>query len=367
MKSHLVRRSIIISLLTVSVFSNISFAKEVKIDSYVENLTQSLKFDTTNINTKNIIDKYCSSVLENTLKYDDLSSYKASESAFVYIVCTNINKKYIDEFDEIKKYFSGSSFKELWITEYGTNSNSNKNTDYCSPSKSDMNKCNIPKQFSKIFQTIINEYTNIKQSSIYGITKKIEDGKDIENFANKFWQNHFFTEICNSKKTWIAYTKSCNITKSYIEASSKLLDNLKFINKDEIYKEKNNLIYNWIIRHSDTIFIDFTDTLYNELLFFRLFIDYYSLIISKNYNIISNDSSQVTKQITKLNNEFMWIEKSISMTTRSLRDLYVSFPIHVWLVMYYEDVLKLGKELKLISNPIYNLYDKFRNVQKPSK
>lgn len=353
--------------MAICIISNISFAKEVMLDKYTEGISQNLKFDSTNINTKNIIDKFCNSILENNIKYDEITYYRANESAFVYIVCTNINKQYLDEFDEIKKYFSWTSFKELWITEYWTNTSSKKTIDYCNPANSNMNKCNIPKQFPKLFKMIINEYTNVKQSSIYGITKKIEDPDEIEKFANSFWQIHFFTEICNSKKTAITYTKWCNIVKSYIESASNLIYGLKFLNKDELYKEKDNLIYNWIVKNSDTIFIDFTNTLYNELMFFRLFIDYYSLVISRNYNIIWNNGTEATRQITKLNNEFIRIEKSISMTTRSLRDLYVSFPIHIWLVMYYEDVLKLGKELQLISNPVYTLYDKFRNVQKPSK
>lgn len=342
---------------------NFSFAKELNLDSYINDLDQNLKFDSTNISVKSIIDKYCESVLQNTLKYDETLSYKANESAFVYILCTNINKKYWDKFDDIKDYFTWTSFKELGISKYS----SDRKINYCSPTRTNLNNCNIPYQIPNIFKKIINEYTNIKQSSMYWITEKIENNSQIEDFANQFGRNHFSTEICNSKKTWINYSKSCNIIKSYIQSSSKILDNLKILNTDYIYKKKDNFIYNWIIKHSDVLFIDFTNTVYNELFFLRLFTDYYNLTIANNYNIISKDSSDAIKQMSEFNNEFMRIQKSIAMTTRNLRDIYISFPLHIWLVMYYEDVLKLWKELEWVSNPIYNLYDKFRNVQKPSK
>lgn len=355
-----IKLSFMITMILVSIIS-FSFAKELGLDNYIQNLDQNLKFTDTNINIKNVIDKYCSSILENNLKYDDSISYKANESAFVYIVCTNINKKYSDKFTDIKDYFTWTSFKNLGIKSLSPDGKIN----YCNPAASNMNDCDIPSQFSKIFKIIINEYTNIKQSSMYGITEKIDGSSKIEEFANKFGKNHFFTEICNSKKTWINYSKSCNIVKSYIQSSSRLLDNLTIIDKEELYKEKNNMIYNWVITHSDILFINFTNTLYNELFFLRIFVDYYSMIVSKDYNVLNSNSSEGVKQITKFNNEFSRIQKSISMTTRNLRDLYISFPLHIWLVMYYEDVLKLWKELAWISNPIYNLYDKFRNVQKP--
>jgi hypothetical protein len=200
--------------------------------------------------------------------------------------------------------------------------------------------------------------------------------------ANKFGEKQFFIEICNSKKTWISYFKACNIVKSYMQSATMMIKNLKIIDKDKIYNIKdNNLIYNWVIKEYErtkqkendtykwnTTFMDLTNTLYNELFFFRIFIDYYNKTLPSYYsNSLWNKSWGLTEQITNFNNEFDWIEKSISMTIRNIRDLYIAFPIHIWLVMYYEDVLKLGKELQWISKPIYNLYDKFRNVQKPNK
>ncbi len=357
------RFKLILVITIISTIANFSIAKEMKIDPYLQALDQNMKFTDTNISVKSIIDRYCFSVLENNLEYSDLS-YKANESAFVYIICSNINKKYSDKFENIKDYFTWTSFKSLGIKQYSPDGK----IDYCNPAKSNMNKCNIPEKFSEILKIVINEYTNLKQSSMYGITKKIENSSQIEGFANDFGRNHFYTEICNSPKSSISYSKSCNIVKSYIQSSSRILDNLKILDKETIYKEeKDNLIYNWVIKHSDTIFIDFTNTIYNELFFLRLFIDYYGLVISSNPNVLDTTTWEWLKQITKFNNEFTRIQKSISMTTRSLRDLYIAFPLHIWLVMYYEDVLKLGKELQWISSPIYNLYDKFRNVQKPSK
>lgn len=340
------------------------YAKELNFEEYLIQLKDNLQLQDNEVSTKDVIQKYCNSVLKNTLKYEDIYKYKANESAFVYILCTNIDNSFKESFVTIKEYFTWTSFQKLGIKQLS----SNKKINYCSPVLSNLNNCNIPKQFSKIFKIIINDYINIKQSSMYGITKKIDNSDDIEKLANNFWNKHFFIEICNSKKTWITYSKSCNIVKSYIQSASAMIKNLKIIDNEKIYKQNDNMIYNWIIKESETTFIDLTNLLYNELFFFHLFLDYYNKTLPSYENsIVWENKLDTNEQKINFNNEFDWIEKSISMTIRNLRDLYISFPIHIWLVMYYEDVLKLWKELQWISNPIYNLYDKLRNVQEPSK
>jgi hypothetical protein len=106
MKHKIKIRFSILSLLIILLVGNFSVAKELGFDSYMQDLDQSLKLDTTNVSVRNIIEKYCSSVLKNNLKYDDDLTYKANESAFVYIICTNVNKKFSDSFNEIKNYFT---------------------------------------------------------------------------------------------------------------------------------------------------------------------------------------------------------------------------------------------------------------------
>jgi hypothetical protein len=56
-------------------------------------------------------------------------------------------------------------------------------------------------------------------------------------------------------------------------------------------------------------------------------------------------------------------EKAISLSIKTLRDNYVAFPLHIWFLMYYEDLNWFWNQLVKIVTPMYTLYDKFRNVQ----
>jgi hypothetical protein len=53
---------------------------------------------------------------------------------------------------------------------------------------------------------------------------------------------------------------------------------------------------------------------------------------------------------------------------KMLREIDISFPLHVWFMMYQEDLLSLrDKSLYKIVTPFYTLYGKFRNVQTKDK
>jgi len=49
---------------------------------------------------------------------------------------------------------------------------------------------------------------------------------------------------------------------------------------------------------------------------------------------------------------------------KSLREMAVTFPIHIGLLIYYEDLYRLRKELVKMVTPLYTLSEKLRNVQK---
>jgi hypothetical protein len=51
------------------------------------------------------------------------------------------------------------------------------------------------------------------------------------------------------------------------------------------------------------------------------------------------------------------------MSIKMLREMYTTFPIHIWLLIYYEDLYRFRKELAKVVTPLYTLYDKLRNVQ----
>lgn len=46
-----------------------------------------------------------------------------------------------------------------------------------------------------------------------------------------------------------------------------------------------------------------------------------------------------------------------------LRELHMTFPLHIGFLKYQEDLLGLRKELAKSMTPLYTLYDKLRNAQ----
>lgn len=52
------------------------------------------------------------------------------------------------------------------------------------------------------------------------------------------------------------------------------------------------------------------------------------------------------------------------MSLSMLHELRVTFPLHIGLLVYYEDLFRLRKELIKAVTPLYTLYDKLKNVQK---
>jgi hypothetical protein len=46
-----------------------------------------------------------------------------------------------------------------------------------------------------------------------------------------------------------------------------------------------------------------------------------------------------------------------------LKNMYSTFPVHIWLMAYYEDLLVFRKNFVKIYTPIHQLYYKLENQQ----
>jgi hypothetical protein len=106
---------------------------------------------------------------------------------------------------------------------------------------------------------------------------------------------------------------------------------------------------------------------YNELFFYRLFVGYYLLELQKNpgilsQNVYNTNYSTITK---KFSAKYHRSQDALSLSLRMLRDTYMAYPFHIGFLMYQERLDGFGKLLAKITTPIYTLYDKLRNVQKP--
>jgi hypothetical protein len=83
---------------------------------------------------------------------------------------------------------------------------------------------------------IINDYVNLKQPNLYGLTNTSSDDKKLQEEANGFSATYFNLSICDSGSTPTAYPQSCNIMKKYLKQANNLLSDVTIFNKDALYK-----------------------------------------------------------------------------------------------------------------------------------
>ena len=152
----------------------------------------------------------------------------------------------------------------------------------------------------------------------------------------------------------------------------KALKKLKYINIDAVFTEenarldctgevaRNNIVYCWLAWEQQWWLAMFSNLVYNEIEWYSIFTTYYGEMLSQR-DLIPDDIKSEYFQSKA------WTEKFLTITKESFIDLLGlsnTYPIHVTLVAYQEDLLRLrDKYLVKVVTPIYCLYHKLRNVQ----
>jgi len=217
--------------------------------------------------------------------------------------------------------------------------------DYCDPTR-DMDQCNLSKYISKLFTTIINEYVNLKQPSLYGVTVADKTDADLELQANDFSSEYFSgLQICDDS-TQRLYPQTCRIMKGYIKHAGDLLADVRVFDVPTVLDTDItigtctatdpafNLFLCGLYGDKSNSLQRFLNLSYNELFYYRLFISYYTLMLKSNASTILNIpqtsvNNELFTRITTFNNEFTWDQEAFSLTLRMMRDLYAAFPLHI--------------------------------------
>lgn len=328
---------------------------------------------------KNLLRSYCNELLKAPPIQENTYVYNAQQSVFVYLLCRNIDS-YSPYFkDQEKSYFKRLSFDELWFQ--SIDYTDGYSVDYCAPG-SFQNECDLSMNIPKLFNGIMNDYINMKQPNLYGMNKNFENDTDIVGQINTFSAAYFKDiQVCSDKDP--RYPKTCKMMKSYIKKVRNALSDVKILNASGILemtksKEKTvscpspvtvtgDIFYCGLYGDVATSLPSFVNLVYNELFFYRLFMWYYLSMLQTypsllSKNIYMRDYSDVAKTFST---QYMWSKDALSLSLRMMRDTYIAFPFHVGFSMYQEDLDGFGKSLARIAPPIYTLYDKLRNVQKP--
>lgn len=319
-----------------------------------------------------------SSVVPQYVKEDTKIYYRPQQSVFIHIVCGPY--KFTSDFgkinDDPKKYFLKDDWVPLAI--YGVT----QDDIACRPNFG-MTDCNIPQVFTDIFHRILNDMFDIKQSQLYGWTSQADDSKER---LNDFTKSYFvWLELCPDKKC--EYPKTENRLLAYFKKAESLRKRLDIINRDHIkillkdeevlcgFPWKEEDIYNVLAcgfgSKKSSSLEQFVTMVENEIFFYRLFMAHYMWwiqaerrLLNENDQWLNRAIEKSTEIVAKTQQQIAWTQDAVDMSMRSLREMAVTFPIHIGLLIYYEDLYRLRKELVKIVTPLYTLSEKLRNVQK---
>lgn len=345
------------------------FFSQSRVSANVDTLSATLYSNGTTANVKEIISNYCSAVLGEASFPQNEFTYNARYSAFVYLLCSNAASSAGSELTS--KYFIRTKFNQLWFQDFSSDENSR---DLCNPMTND---CTLAKHIPNLFNSIMTDYVNIKQSNIYGLAWNFTDDATMQDQIKNFSLANFGIDIC-SKATSRTYPKTCAIMKWYIKNSKNLLSDVYVLNASWLLdmgigncsldeNQDRNLLLCGLYGDNTTSFVSFVNLSYNELFYYRLFMGYYLVMLQQNPStLLKNSQNRSLSTITKkFSTQYTRSKDAMSLTFRMLRDTAMAFPMHIGMEMYKEDLDGFGKLLAKIATPIYTLYDKLRNVQKP--
>ena len=108
---------------------------------------------------------------------------------------------------------------------------------------------------------------------------------------------------------------------------------------------------------------------YNELLHYRNFVAYYKKWAEAR---IRAESQTSEKDVRVFESKMLDFEGYFNMqmeasewAQRDFEDFSMSYPLHVWMLLYIEKVEKFRSRFAKIITPFYSLSEKLQNVQLP--
>lgn len=325
-------------------------------------------------NFGNMITFFCEAIKNQ--KIDSDTSFRPEESIFLYNIC-----KYKDKIDFFKIEWFGDDEKKSYIK-------FKEDVDWNPANQLTKWLPDFYKEtedfIQELFDKIIGSYVSIYQANIYWYMNDPKESDFTQHFSKQYfsyWSNNFI-DICATDKHY-GYPKTCKKLKEYFYAARNLITSNaeNILNDENIYKaykkenEKNekdrkyNTITEWLYWWNIDNFINLV---YNELMYYGLFVEYYSYLLQnksefKNRNV-KNFSDKITNNQNRISEMYDNIDssrKAIQTSIKILKEIQYTFPIHIWFLMYSEDIYKFVWNMNKTLTPIYTLQDILRNVQKP--
>lgn len=367
---------VVLSSNLVSADNKINFVDEKLLWTIVSELS-SIRQATTNLqDKKEVVQAFCSKLKNKNFSSEQ--NFPSNQSLFLALLC-NHNGVHADYFQETT--FSYLKKNKPWDSELLSYKTA-KFTQSCQSEYQE--KCNLALLADEIMTQLFSELFTLKQAEIFGLTTlKLTSDADINKEINKYVLEKF--AIPSEGKNgfcWenedLNYPKTCALLKKQMKSFLPTIQKFKLLDPLPLYdtiKEKNqtstfkscqssgkmsyDIVLCGTLWETDNGLRPFINMLYNELTRYFTFTTYYKQILNQR-NIVDEATSDEISQLEASQ------EKLLFLTNETLEDLVTfstSYPIHIGMLMYQEDLLRFRNRLSKVVTPFYTLYHKLRNVQ----
>ena len=326
---------------------------------------------------RSIIEKYCKqslwldkrdwriyyakpSVMSDYDWWDWQQTFDSNQSLFVYALCSSF------EGSEDRPFLKGSSlalsdaFQSEDVAKILKLQQLLKNKDNCSlADRPDLNDCDMSLYATEIFSSIMSEIFKIWYAQIFNVNTVLDyETKQPEMIVNFLSGYYGITEDYDKVRN--RFPQTINIMKSDQWIYKKVLDKLKLINNSELAsltEDDRACPETWDIRwlqylacalHGSewnwvALSRSFLTMCYNELLNYRLFVEFYTRMLRKmvKEGVETKKMTETTQlffeaQALDLENYSEMQIAAFRQTLSDMEDVSMTYPLHIGLLLYQE-------------------------------
>lgn len=356
--------------------------------------------DKENWSAKRVIEKYCKAMLStgqeswrvyfakaspyDTGTWDWEQTFDSRQSIFVYALCSSFkdeeNSTFVKEKSDFAKIFKWewNISKTLKLQQRDQNGK-----DKCSLEKQNqLNECDMSIYATEIYSAIMSDIFKIKYAQVFSVDSA-EKFSNTDKRMGEFFSGYFFMTD-GYKKIKDQYPQTVEVVNSNQKYYKKVLDTLWILNDRELVDIDYNICATWWNKVTWLNFIKcamhgsqwrwltldppFITLIYNEILSYQLFEKTYQSWLSTKVSWNSSEKERL-KYESRIRDFQSYVNKQIDATYKTLHDLEelnMTYPLHIWLLMYQEKIKKFrDKKLSPVVTLFYSLSEKLQNVQLP--
>lgn len=340
---------------------------------------------------KDLIDTFCRAVQTQSAGFIDAGhglSYTPQQSLFVTALCTSLGYEELFVHKDIIRTTERAGIVPSLPAS-------------CRPTN--LENCDLADLSSKLFTAVMNDHSTlgIAWRTLVGNKKPNEIAKE---FSNTYFGDTIGKDICkNDTSSYISPNSASNVdtalcahNRSYttlvdtinqLQRQAQRLSTidatkLKWLPTADCAAKKDSLeipdlfTCSYTFENAEGVTSAIQHNLrHNELM-------YYHVLLARLSTKLSDPKFQPTRltsvsvsqswalppeqsmQIGSLTREIDLSRQAVNTMQQTITNFHATFPIHIGLRAYHEDVLSMRKAMAKIYTPVHQLYYKLRNVQK---